>query len=184
MSKPLQEEYYPLPVPGNDEMARFLEEELERIRNALYAQPVAFTISETANLDVTTVPNWQRLFQISPPSWEVPGGEWNTLLAQWTCPQNGLYQHTVDFRVEPYGSGNKQYFAGIRLYRVPADGGATEVIEAVDSGQDDFPLGVTLPVQAPAYAGDIFYVEGTVVHETFVGVAPTEASWQLNRVSA
>ena len=186
MARPLQQEYDPNPVPSNlDDIPRFLFEELERIKVALYAQPVAMTVTQTATVTVTTTPNWQRLFNTGDqPSWEVPGGNFNPATGEWTCPQFGLYQHFVDMRIQPYGTGNKSYYAGIRLWRVPADGSPNEVVEAVDSGVDDFELAVTLPGQTVSQSGDIWYCEGTVVHDQFIGDATIDASWQLNRISA
>ena len=184
MTKSLPIDYYPAPVPTDPaELPRYIDQELSRIRNALIAQPVALTITETSTINVTTTPNWQRLFQIDEPSWEVPGGTWNRLTAEWICPAIGLYQAIVDLRVAPYGSGNKVYYAGIRLYTEPVGEVAT-FIEAVDSGDDAFRLGVTLPVQIPLAQGTKVWVEGTVVHDQFVGTTTADSSLQLFRVSS
>ena len=185
MTRSLPIDYWPAPGPTDiQEIPRYLEQELYRIAESLIAQPVALTVTETSVVTVTTTPNWQRLFVGQPASWDVPGGSWDAVLGEWTCPQGGLYFTIADLRVEPYGAGNKQYYAGIRQVIEPADGGAPVVVQAIDSGQDDFELGVTLPLQLPIAFGDRVYYEATVVHDQFVGDATINSSVQLFRVSA
>ena len=186
MVKPLQEDYYPLPIPSDVAgLPRFLEEELERIKNALYAQPVALTVEEQALADVTLLPNWQRLFDGgTTPIWEVPGGNFDNTTGEWTCPRDGLYQAFVSLRVEAFGTGNKSYYAGLRMTKANADGSPNKVIEAADSGVDDFVLTVDLQFQTSVQAGAVLYVEGTSVHDQFTGTTDTTARWQLSRVSA
>jgi hypothetical protein len=185
MSRSLPIDYQPLPVPYDPrELPRYLEQELYRISQSLISQPVALTVDETSVLQVTTVANWQRLFLSQTASWDIPGGGWDPVLAEWTCPQQGLYFNIADLRVEPYGAGNKTYYAGVRIVIDRADGSPDVVVQAVDSGQDDFDLGVTLPLQTPIFFGDVVHWEATVVHDQFIGDATINSSTQLFRVSA
>ena len=187
MSKPVQAPYTPLLPPqteGNEDLTRYLYEELTRIKEALAADPVALTVSETSVITVTTVINWQRIFILALVNWDYPGGTWDNIAAEWTCPQVGLYSFTVDLRVEPYGAGNKNYYAGIRLNIVRADGSGTDTLESIDSGDDNFMLGVTLPAQLVIFSGDVVYVTATVVHDQFIGDATINSSMQIHRISA
>ena len=186
MTKSLPIDYKPEPTPYTlEDIPRYLEREFQRIAEALAEQPVALTVAETSIVTVTTIVSWQRLFSDSiVPSWEVPGGSWTSPPGQWVCPTQGLYQVIADLRVEPYGAGNKIYYAGVRVVIVHADGSPDTVVEAIDSGADDFMLGITLPVQVPLLQGDVVYFEATVVHDQFIGDTEIDSSAQLFRVSA
>jgi len=182
MPKSLPYVYKPDPSPYTlDDVPRYLEQELNRIAQALIAQPVAMAVEEVGDYIVYTFPNWVRVFVGVAPSWDVPGGDFDSATGYWTCPQRGLYSIDANLEVQPYGSGNKNYYAGVRIYRDA--GGVITYNETTDGGVDDIPLGVNLSGLIPLDQGDILAVEITIVHETFVGTAPYDIGWQILRVS-
>ena len=184
MARPLQQEYDPNPVPSNlDDIPRFLFEELERIKVALYAQPVALSINETGTWAVTTVVTWETLFIGETPGWEVPGGGFDSTTGIWTCPQAGLYDFGLQAEIEPFGGGNKNYYAGLRLFVRHPDL-SIDTYESTDGGADDVPLGVSLSGLIPLVSGDELLAEMTIVHEIFVGSVNYEARMQILRESA
>ena len=174
--------YTPGQVPtGVDGLPRFLADEFRRIQEALIAQPVAMAVDETGDYAVGTVENWVRVFVGATPSWDVPGGNFDSVTGIWTCPQSGLYSLDANLKVEPYGAGNKNYFAGVRI---EIDrGGVITYKETTDGGVDNIPLGVQLAGLIPLLQGDKLAVEMTIVHETFVGTAPYDIGWQILAVS-
>lgn len=178
MTRSIKLPYQPNIVPTDPaELPRWLDVELNKISLALVAQPVAMAIDETGDYVVYTFPNWGRVFVGVAPSWDVPGGNFDTATAIWTCPQSGLYSLDANLKVEPYGSGNKNYFAGVRIYR--DSGGVITYKETTDGGVDNIPLGVQLAGLVPLLQGDQLAVEMTIVHETFVGTAPYDIGWQI-----
>ena len=55
MSRSLQQEYYPAPVPTEvEDLPRYLESEFYKIRESLIAQPVALSVREVGSALVTT----------------------------------------------------------------------------------------------------------------------------------
>ena len=183
MVKSIPEEYRPAPNPANvEELPRYVFQELNKIANALKAQPTAFTISETSTVNVTTAVNWQRLYIGVDASWDIPGGAWDPGPAEWTCPQSGLYQVIADTRVQPFGAGNKMYYAGLALLILEPDLTLTR-FETTDGGDDSVPLGVTMAFQLPISIGTRIYFEATAVHDQFSGTTAADSSAQVLRVS-
>ena len=183
MAKSLPIDYIPEPTPYTpDDIPRYLEQELNKIREALIAQAVALAVNESGTETVTTVPNWQFLFIGQTPTWDVPGGNFDPTTGFWTCPQSGLYSINASMEVQPFGLGNKFYYAGIRVYR--DRGGVITYEESTDGGDDAVPLGVTIAIMVPLQQGDILGVESTIVHDQFVGDVDYTARWQIKRESA
>ena len=142
MPKSLELPYYPNPVPTDPaRLQQYLFDELNKIKTAFVAQPVALSVEEIDTYAVVTAPNWVVAFIGETPTWDVPGG-FDSVTGLWTCPQSGLYSADVQLEVAPFGAGNKQYYAGVRLYR--DSGGAITYKETTDGGDDSVPLGVTL----------------------------------------
>jgi hypothetical protein len=182
MTRSLKEPYYPNPVPTDPaRLQQYLFDEFNKIKDALVPQPVALAIEETDTYVVGTLPNWVQAFVGGTPAWDVPGGSFDSVTGFWTCPQQGLYSADIQLKVEPFGSGNKQYYAGVRLYK--DSGGVVEYRETTDGGDDAVPLGVTLSGLLPLLQGDILGVEFTIVHDQFTGVADYNIGWQMLRVS-
>jgi len=182
MSRDLQRPYAPFPVPNDPkELPRYIAAELDRIRQALIAQPVALSVEESDSITVTTTVNWSDLFIGSTPTWDVPGGNFEPSTGIWTNPQYGLYHAVLSLEVKPFGSGNKEYYASIAIdYESPT---GPERIESSDGGSDIVPLGVTLTGQMPIIFGSPVKCQVTIVHEQFVGIAAYTARLQLLRVS-
>ena len=184
MSRSLPLPYNPNPVPSNrDDLPRYIYDELVRIKESFIAQPTALAIEDSFDYPVTTVLTWERMFDggVVVPTWDVPGGGFDNTTGEWTCPQYGLYSVNVQMTVQPYGSGNKDYYAGLRLYI--DRGGIIEYRESTDGGDDAIPLGVTLNGLLPIQQGDVLAVDAAVVHDIFVGVAPVDIAWQILRQS-
>ena len=93
MSRSVVIPYTPNIVPSDPiDLPRYLDDELNRISQALVAQPVALSISDTGVITVTVLVNWQKVFVSVTPEWDVPGGDFDPTTGTWTCPQTGLYQ--------------------------------------------------------------------------------------------
>jgi hypothetical protein len=184
MTRSIPVPYYPYPIPTDiNDIPRYLYEELQRIQIALVEQPTAFAIEDSADYTVTTILTWERLFDdgVIVPSWDVPGGSFDNTTGEWTCPQSGLYDINAQMTVQPYGAGNKTYYAGLRLYRLRDQ--TVEYREATDGGDDAIPLGVTLNGLVPLLQGDVLALDAAVVHDQFVGVATVNVGWQILRES-
>ncbi|RKZ92544.1 MAG: hypothetical protein DRQ40_08615 [Gammaproteobacteria bacterium] len=183
MPRSLQEEYYPSPVPRDpNELPRYLESEFHKIRESLIAQPVALSVAEEGAALVTTVVTWFDLFIDEAPEWDVPGGSFDPVTGIWTCPQQGLHQLALSIEVEPFGSGNKTYYAGVAIDYVGQDGIPGRA-ESADGGDDAIPLGVTLDIQVPILFGSILKCQAAIVHDQFSGTANYKARLQILRVS-
>lgn len=180
MTKSLSIPYAPNPVPGQvEDLPRYIYDELARIKEALVAQPVSFDIANPDHqLAIGTTPNWEIGMIGIDPRWEVPGGEFDSATGRWTCPKSGLYQVNAHAEVAPFGSGNKIYYAGIRLQH-ERDLAIVETFESTDGGDDDIPLGVTLSGLVPLLQGDVLYTEWTAVHENQTGTVTAKAAWQI-----
>ena len=186
MVKPLQQVYYPLPVPTEPPgLPRYLEEELERIKNALYAEPVSLSVSDTGTITIDPTPGYERLFDdgTQTPTWEVPGGSFDNTTGEWTNPQDGLYSVGLQLPVDAFGPGNKTYFASTRITQV-RDSAIINQWEATDGGDDDVPLSVSQTGLVFLQAGDVLYTEAQAVHEQFTGTATYSVGWQILRTSA
>ena len=182
MSRSLQTEYYPGPVPRNsDDLPRYLESEFTRIRESLIAQPVALTIQNAGPLDIGALLNWQNPFIGIDATWDVPGGSWDPITGIWTCPQMGLYQASGALEIDPFGTGNKNYYAGIQM---TTTGVIPGVQESFDGGDDDIPLGVSFIGQRFLSAGDALEMKITAVHENQTGTVDAASHLQILRVSA
>ena len=182
MTRSLQEQYYPAPVPTRaEDLPRYLESEFMRIRESLIAQPVALSVTETGTYDVTTTLAWFDLFIGETPTWETPGGSFDPTTGDWTCPQTGLYQVTLSLEVSPFGAGNKVYYAGVAI---DWTGATTGRLESTDGGDDSIPLGVTLTGQITIQQGTVLAFEAAIVHDQFAGLADYEANIQILRVSS
>lgn len=169
--------------PGN--IIRAVWDEFYRISNQIIAlgQPVAVTLQDSDTIPIGTVAVWERLFLNTTPTWDVPGGNFDPVTGEWTSPQRGLFDITCIMTVQPFGIGNKNYYAGLRVVKVFADGSPDVVYEITDGGVDDIPLGVTIAIAVPMLRGDKLYFEGTAVHENQVGTVDVDVLAQILRVS-
>lgn len=182
MARSLSVPYSPAPVPRNpDDLPRYLEDEFQRIRQALIAQPVAFSIQEDGTLPVDNVLVWEQILIGTDAEWDVPGGGWDPVTGMWTCPQAGLYQITYSIEVGAFGSGNKNYYAAIAI---DISGSTVERYETTDGGDDDIPLGVILTGLVFMLQGALVQFEASVVHENQTGTVPGHAVAQILRVSS
>lgn len=177
--------YDPDQVPSQvEDLPRFLETELYRIATAMQANAVSFAIHHPVEtVPIGTTPNWAVMFDDGTlPSWDFPGGDFDPNTGIWVCPQDGLYHMATQLEVAPFGSGNKMYYAGIRLHQ-ERQSVSVNVWEAFDGGDDNIPLGVALTVLIPALQGDVFYTESTAVHENQTGTVEAKAGWQIIRTA-
>jgi hypothetical protein len=182
MPRSLKQPYYPHPVPTDiTDLPRYLRDEFDRISNSLVPEPVALSVSEADAFLVTTVVTWADLFIGEVPGWEVPGGQFDQATGIWTNPKEGLYSIDLSMEVAPFGAGNKNYFAGVRiLFTGP---GAPITLTSTDGGDDSIPLGVTLSGLVPLNVGTTIECEATIVHDQFIGSADYFASLQIINVA-
>lgn len=166
MPKLPQERYQPgnLPetLPG---LLSFLYDELWRIARALNAFPIGMNVREDAiAVPVDTTPTEHRLFENVTPTLDLPGGNFNEPLGEWTAPASGIYQVNVNSVVDPFGAGNKDYAAKLRIY--------IDDIEAwsnTDVGDDAYTLSCSMAISGLLERGEVIRFTLELVHEQFTG---------------
>ena len=166
MSKRPSEKYYPGNVPDTlPALVQFLFDELFRISEAIRAFPVGMNVKEARiGVPITTTPTEDRLFEGAAADLDLPGGGWDSVLGEWTVPVNGLYQININSVVAPFGAGNKDYAAEIKLY---IDN--VERWSNADAGQDNFRLSCSLAASGFLFRESVIRVTITLVHDQFVG---------------
>jgi hypothetical protein len=111
-----------------------------------------------------------------------PGGSWDPLTGEWAVPVGGIYNISLLGRIEPFGAGNKSYFAEIEVWVDPvgADPYALRAV-SVDSGLDDVPLGISIARPIQLNPGDKIQLRILAIHEQFTGTVnyDVEFSYQL-----
>jgi len=178
MPRRVQPPYWPGPIPDDPaSMPAYLGFELRRIQEAFSQDPVSLRAHDAGVLAVGTTAVWHNPFETTAPEWDVPGGTFDGGI--WTVPQNGLYTLYLDLTVEPFGAGNKTYYASIRLL---VDG--VEEPHAVQGGADDVPLSVFRAIPQVLQAGHKIEMEISAVHEQFTGTAPFLAWFAAVKLSA
>lgn len=172
MAKRPAERYVPANIPDTlPALVQFLYDELWRISRALNEFPVGLNVTEDqAGISVDTTPQETRLFEGVDPTLDLPGGDWNNPLGEWTVPLTGLYQININAVVAPFGSGNKDYAAKIVLYVNDVETWAN-----TDVGNDQFPLSCTLSVSGLLSISDVVRITIVLQHEQFTGVTSVNA---------
>jgi hypothetical protein len=169
--------YHPGPPSssGDRETNRWIHRELQRISTSFsprYHQAY-FGASETGQADIGPAVNWQPILPTAP-LWEVPEGSWQSPL--WVVPMSGFYSLSVSLQLDPFGLGNKLYYAGVRLTVTPPGGppAAPMTVERYQSGDDNFPLYVNVETAMPIEKGGTVLAERTLVHENQTGTVTAQ----------
>ena len=167
MAKQPAEPYFPGNLPDTlTGLIAFLYDELWRISRALTEFPVGMNVGQSVGgVPITTIPTEFRLFEGEQALLDLPGGGWDVALGEWTVPLNGLFQINANCVVEPFGAGNKDYAATLRLY---VNDVATW--QNTDVGDDAFTLSCTLAISGSLKQGDVVRWSIGLVHDQFVGV--------------
>lgn len=157
-------------TPGNlpdtaDGLIQFLYDELWRIAIALERFPAGFSVNElNTTIPVTTVPTEFRLFEGETPAYDLPGGGWDSTLGEWTASATGLYQVNCNAIIQPFGAGNKDYAADLKIYINDVEAFANSTV-----GDDAFSLSCAIAVSGLITREDVLRATLTLVHEQFTG---------------
>ena len=176
MSKTPPERYVPGNIPDSvDGLIQFLYDELPRISAAMLALPVGVSVNEQGvTIPVTTVPTEFRLFEGAAPIYDLPGGGWNSTLGEWTVLSTGLYQINANAIIQPFGAGNKDYAAEIKLYINDVETFANAAV-----GDDAFRLSCSLAISGRLQREGVIRLTLTVVHDQFVGNTTYDAAMSI-----
>ena len=174
-------EVYVPGVPPEDfkDWPRWLDDELNRIRQALEANPVYLVVAGTGNIAISPTPNTIILGIGDTPTFEFPGGEWDSATAIWTCPQEGVYQANASVTIQPFGTGNKTYAATLEVF---IDGILRGSVTS--GGLDDIQLTVTFAVPRPVLLGENVQLKLTTQHAQFTGNSNYDWSFSMLRSAA
>jgi hypothetical protein len=160
-------------VPGNvpdtlPGLVQFLYDELWRIATAINPFPISLNIEQFELLaDVAPLPQLTQLFVGSVPIRELPGGAWDSASGRWVCPVSGVYQISINCRVEPFGAGNKIYQAVVSIV---LDGDTADPVwSSTDNGPDDRPLGVNITLSGPVNEGQTLSAFVSLDDDQFTG---------------
>ncbi len=168
MAKRPAEKYYPGNIPDTlPALIQFLYDEFWRISEAISAFPVGLNVIELEpSVPVDTTPVEFRLFEGEAFILDLPGGGWDQVLGEWTAPVSGLYQINMNSIIEPFGSGNKDYAAKLRLYIDNVERWANSAV-----GDDAFSLSCSLAVSGYIARESIVRATIELVHEQFTGTS-------------
>jgi len=172
MSKRASDKYRPGELPTElPALITHLYDEFARIAQALNEFPAGITVSEAAtDVPVSTIPEEYRLFEGETPQYDLPGGGWNVAAGEWTVPLNGIYQININSTVAPFGAGNKDWLAEVRLY-------SDDVLafESTSAGQDNFPLTCSMAISSLLVRESVLRATLTLVHDSFVGLVDVDS---------
>lgn len=181
MARRLPDRYYPTVPPLEFQgWPRWIDDELHRLEIALNGNPVLMGLANTGLIDINPPPAvFQRLGVgvIAEP--EYPLGSWDPVVAEWVCPQDGTYIITAKATIEPFGSGNKSYYAQINTYIA----GVLED-ESIASSVDDVPLTVNTNINVLLRSPQIVYFDVAAVHEQFSGTSDYAMKLSILRISS
>ena len=166
MAKRPADRYHPGNLPDSlPGLIQFLYDELWRIADALNRFPVGLNVDETLlAVPISPVPAEYRLFEGETAALDLPGGGWDVPLGEWTVPLNGLYQINMNTVIDPFGSGNKDYAAKLRLYIDDV-----ETWSNTDVGDDAFPLSCSLAISGLISRESVVRASIELVHDQFTG---------------
>ena len=180
MPKIVQQPYYHTNPPDNmEDWPRWLDDELRRIEEALKADPVILAVSDSGSMGIDILPTTQILGLTDTPLLDIPSGSWDPITAVWTCPLDGIYSVSAQVFIDPFGPGNKAYFASIECNELLP----TPQLLAVsfDGGDDDVPLGIALSLPLLILAGTDIQMSLIVQHEQFTGTIDYNATFSYLR---
>lgn len=165
MPKALPQVYEPTTPPLDfEDWHRWIDDELNRIRNSLQANPVIMTVTGTGTIDIDTVPTTIRLGIGDSPVLDAPSGSWDPLLGVYTTSLGGLYEIACQCFIAAFGPGNKSYQATLEVFV----NGITRGVQ-ITGGADDVPLALNFSNKVGLLGLDEVYIELTTLHEQFTG---------------
>ena len=171
------ERYEPGLIPDTPAgLIQFLQDELPRISAALNKFPNGVGVAASyPAVPVTTTPTEYRLFEGALSNYDLPGGGWNSVTGEWTCAASGLYQVNLNAQVSPFGSGNKDYGADLRLYIDDV-----EIWNSTAVGDDAYPLACSISVSGRLQRESIIRATITLVHDSFTGTCAVDANMSIS----
>lgn len=165
----------PPPAPGTDlpQVTRAAWEEFARLATSLsdVERPVCISVSAVDSVSVAAAATYSRMFDNSPTiELEKPGGAFVTTSGIWTCPQEGIYQVTVNSEFSPLNApAAKSYAAFVRLTHTHADGAPDTVRIYTGGGLDDQYVSVIGTRLQVLQQGDTLRWDGAATHPTTAG---------------
>lgn len=179
MAKQTIIDYQPTSPPAEfDDWPRWMDEELYHIAEALLESPVIMVITGSGNINFDTTINTIILGQGQAVDYAYPEGTWDTAAGEWTCPLSGVYSLAINMTIDPFGTGNKNYSAIIKVYK---DG--VFFIDAPSGGIDDQPLGIGAPITVRARVAQRWRVEVETLHTQFTGTSPYRYTMTYTRIA-
>ena len=174
MARSLPVDYAPSTPPQRfEDWPRWIDDELNRIAVAFRANNVVMAIHGSGTIPIEITLQTVTLGIGDTPSIDYPGGAWNTLTGEWTCPLSGLYSINASAFLDAFGAGNKSYYAKLDVYK------NNILIETqIDGGADDVPLGVSMATPHIFLVGDVLRADLSAQHDQFTG--DTTYQYDLN----
>ena len=177
MAKALPQTYEPTNPPTEfKDWHRWIDDELNRIRNAIAANPVIMAVTGGDTIPIDTVPSTVTLGIGDSPSVDVPEGSWDPITGFYTVSLAGLYTVTVQAFIAAFGPGNKTYQANLEVF-------VNDVSRSVQisGGADDVPLALNLNATLVLLSEDVLRVDLTTLHEQFTGSSDYVYSMSIHR---
>jgi len=166
MAKILPYDYRPSNPPTEfKSWHRWIVEELNRIAARLVANPVlcALTVLDQP-IDISPVLSGITLGIGVDPTVDYPGGSYDPITGEWTCPLDGIYTIAASVAIDPFGTGNKAWEAYIRVL---VDG--VLKFEQGGSGVDDVSLFINFNIPMQLAAPEKVKFELWTIHDQFTG---------------
>lgn len=179
MAKILPYDYRPSNPPTKfAQWHRWITEELHRIAARLVANPVLVAVTvQDQPIDISPVLSGIVLGIGVDPIIDEPGGSYDPLTGEWTCPLDGIYTVSASVAVDPFGTGNKAWEAYIRVL---VDGVLR--FEQGGSGVDDVSLFINFNIPMLLNAPDKVTFELWTIHDQFTGVTEYDYRNGITRV--
>ena len=180
MTKIVQQPYYHTNPPEKmEDWSRWLDDELQRIQEALKADPVILSVNDADTMPIGVTPTTRILGLGDTPIIDVPGGSWDPVTAIWTNPLGAIYNVAAQVFIAAFGPGNKSYSASIEVNELAPTPQLLTV--SFDGGSDDVPLGISLNQPLLILAGTTLQFSLTTVHEQFTGTIDFTATMSILR---
>ena len=115
--KALPQVYEPTTPPvAFQDWHRWIDDELNRIRNSLQANPVIMTVGGNGTIGIDILPTTIRLGIGDSPVIDAPSGSWDPALAEYSVSLGGLYEIQCQTFISAFGPGNKSYQATLEVF--------------------------------------------------------------------
>ena len=149
MPKRLQLPYQPEPPPQG--LDPYVYRELQRLADALTANPSGFGVSQSGLIAVDDTPVRSQLFLDQDAYWSSPDGVWNPITAEMTVPESGIYQLNFQMWLQEIDlPGQRTY--GVDLF---VDINGVQRYQVADYASEEYDTTATAAVLAPLAFGDV-----------------------------